>query len=150
MFAKSELFESSIAGAVIRALGGVPIDRNGDPRHSLRAGSKALAEGRVVLIHPEGTRTRDGKPLPIRRGALALARETGLPIVPVRIEGGYEAFPSHAKLPSMIDWRRARRRRLKVIFGRPLDPKGFPEADGERALAEALAAGMFGTSRPAP
>jgi long-chain acyl-CoA synthetase len=144
LVAKKELVANRLSLAVGAALGALPIDREADPHEMLRACEAALHSGRIVLMHPEGSRTRDGRPLPVRRGAYVLARRTGVPLVPARIEGTFEVFASHMVLPRSIDWKRGKRYRLKVTFGKPLDATADPSPEGEREFMSALARGMFG------
>lgn len=79
-------------------------------------------EGNFFLIHPEGTRTRDGKLGAFKDGAAKIAIETGLTIIPVAIEGGYEIWPYDRKLPETRDkdtWP-AIRRKLQLYSYLPM------------------------------
>lgn len=51
-----------------------------------------LKEGLSMCIFPEGTRTYDGEMIPFKRGAFLLARQIGLPIVPITINGSFDIF----------------------------------------------------------
>lgn len=68
--------------AVDRAAGGVAL------RHLLRAGREAAAEGRQMVIFPEGTRVAPGAHVPYQPGVAALAAATGLPVLPVATDSG--------------------------------------------------------------
>ena len=90
--AKEELFRIPIFGHSMSRAGYVPLDR-GDGRRALKSMDAAAAiirGGRSVVIFPEGTRTRDGKLLPFKKGAFLLAAKAGVPIVPVTINGSFE------------------------------------------------------------
>lgn len=73
----------------------------GDSRSSIQRAveqsKQTLRGGMSMIIFPEGTRTHDGKLGEFKRGAFMLANEIGLPIVPITITGGYEAFNRRAK-----------------------------------------------------
>ena len=57
-------------------------------RHLLRAGQAAAAEGRQMVIFPEGTRVAPGDARPYQPGVAALAAATGLPVIPVATDSG--------------------------------------------------------------
>ncbi|KAF0845323.1 lysophospholipid acyltransferase family protein [Nocardia caishijiensis] len=82
--AEREVFEG-FPGVVMRAVEQIPVDRASDPGEAFRAASAALRSGRVVVIMPEGTITRDpaGMPGPMKTGAARLAKANpGVPVVP--------------------------------------------------------------------
>ena len=55
--------------------------------------AKVLREGHRIIIFPEGARTHDGGTVPFKKTFAILAKELGVPIVPVCIRGAYEALP---------------------------------------------------------
>ncbi len=85
-------------------------------KESLQKTAWALRLRRVVVIFPEGARTRDGKLLPFRKGFAILSKELAVPVVPVAIKGTYEAMSIYHKIP--------RPKRIEVIFGKPVYPEG--------------------------
>ena len=98
--AKSSLFRIPIFGWALSAGGFVPIDRSdrSTARESFAAAIAALARGVSVLIFPEEARSLDGRVLPFQRGGFLLALKSGLPIVPVGIEGAFEVQPRRSFL----------------------------------------------------
>lgn len=68
-------------------------------KESIRTLGQILSEGRNLVIFPEGTRTRNGEVGEFKKTFAILAKELGVPIVPVRIEGAYEVWPRHRTLP---------------------------------------------------
>ena len=88
---KNELSRIPLFGAVTAAYGVIPVERNAGAK-ALRAmvagGKKALAEGRSVIIYPEGTRVPVGTTPPLRSGFAGLYRALGLPVVPVAMDSG--------------------------------------------------------------
>jgi 1-acyl-sn-glycerol-3-phosphate acyltransferase len=87
----AEHFRWPLYGWIIRRLGHIPIERERPFRAvgSLSAAAKALQNGVSLIMFPEGTRTRDGKLLPFKRGAFHLAQTAGVDIVPVVQSGSF-------------------------------------------------------------
>jgi 1-acyl-sn-glycerol-3-phosphate acyltransferase len=85
--AKSELFQNPLIGAWFRQMKVIPINRGKRDLAALDAAVTALKAGAVLLIYPEGHRSRNGVLLPGRGGAVRLAMQSGMPIVPVAIFG---------------------------------------------------------------
>lgn len=84
--AKSELFRNKFFSALIRSLGAFPVQRGGTgDKGAINNAETLLAEGKVLGIFPEGTRSLDGELLKMRAGAVMLAFQSGVPIVPACI-----------------------------------------------------------------
>ncbi|MBW2433993.1 MAG: 1-acyl-sn-glycerol-3-phosphate acyltransferase, partial [Deltaproteobacteria bacterium] len=87
--AKMELFKIPIFGHAMRKAGYISIDRNNRESafKSLELAAEKIRNGVSVLIFPEGTRSRDGRIQPFKKGGFVMAIESGVPIVPVIISG---------------------------------------------------------------
>ncbi|MGH6979899.1 MAG: lysophospholipid acyltransferase family protein [Stellaceae bacterium] len=88
---KRELFRIPFYGWYLRKAGMIGIDRDlgaGALRRMLTASRAAVAQGRPILIFPEGTRTPVGGDAPYHPGVAALARDLKLPVVPVALNSG--------------------------------------------------------------
>ncbi len=87
--AKVELFKIPIFGRAMRKAGYISIDRYNRESaiKSLKVAANKIKGGVAVLIFPEGTRSRDGKIRPFKKGGFVLAIDSGVPIVPVVITG---------------------------------------------------------------
>jgi len=87
--AKRSLFKLPFLGWHLTRSGHIPVDR-GRPkgaRMSLDAAARKIRAGSCVLLFPEGHRSRDGKLLPFRSGSFYLAIQSGVPIVPITLNG---------------------------------------------------------------
>ena len=87
--AKAELFKIPIFGRAMRGAGYVEIDRFNQESafESIREAASRMKNGISVMIFPEGTRSRDGKIRPFKKGGFIMALDSGVPIVPVILKG---------------------------------------------------------------
>jgi 1-acyl-sn-glycerol-3-phosphate acyltransferase len=129
--AKAEYFEGSRA-IIFRALGAVPVKR----QHSraalaaLEVAGEVLGRGEAFAIHPEGTRSLDGRLHRGHTGVAQLALRSGAPVVPVAVIGTDRAQPPGMRLP--------RPRRIGIRFGEPLDFQRYQGMDGAPAIRRAI------------
>jgi 1-acyl-sn-glycerol-3-phosphate acyltransferase len=89
-FLKKSLMNIPLLGTAMRMGKFVPVSRGHsreEAQKSVAAAADALKSGIHITIFPEGTRSRDGKLLPFKKGAFFLAAETGAPMVPIIIHG---------------------------------------------------------------
>ena len=84
--AKSNIFEHRLVGPVMRAMHHIPVDRI-DGQESYQQAVKMLREGELVGIFPESTISRSFEIKDIRNGAVRMAKEAGVPIIPVILFG---------------------------------------------------------------
>lgn len=98
--ARANLFEIPLFSTLIDWYDAIPIERDGMGISGVKETLRRLKRGAAVLIFPEGTRTSDGELQPIKPGFSALARRGGVPLVPIAIEGAFQAWPRTRKLPS--------------------------------------------------
>jgi long-chain acyl-CoA synthetase len=143
-------FDGSPLGPVTElALGAIPFGRSSDVRASLERVGELVNDGYSVIIFPEGTRSADGRMVPLRDGIGLLATSLRIPIVPVHIAGAHEILPKGAWLP-----RRGTSHGIRVRFGAPLlvDPgAGVHEATAQIGRAiETLADGAPAPGRSRP
>lgn len=127
---KSDIWRVPVLGWVARQCDQIPVYRNSErAKDSLIHARRALKQGKLVAMYPEGTITGDpeGWPMNPRTGAARIALETGVPVIPVgqlgadRILGG-----------KRIELRRIlslRRRPVHVLAGDPVDLDRFRTGD---------------------
>jgi 1-acyl-sn-glycerol-3-phosphate acyltransferase len=129
--AKKELSYIPLLNMWIHLLGGLFIDRK-NIRNAVRTinkGVKRIKTGEVMIIFPEGHRSRGQGLLPFHSGSLKLATQAGSPIVPMALAGSYEVFEKHYRLnPGPIT----------VSFGAPIFTAELPPADRKQALADRI------------
>jgi 1-acyl-sn-glycerol-3-phosphate acyltransferase len=92
---KKELFRLPVLATAMRMGGFLPIDRSNRERaiESMRQAAGIAREGASFLLAPEGTRSRNGRLLPFKKGGFYLAIDSGVPIVPITVRGAYQLMP---------------------------------------------------------
>lgn len=111
-------------------MGGIPVHRHTNSAPAMKRALECLESGRYnLLIHPEGTRTRDGSLGTFKPGAARLSLDSGVAIIPVAICGSYEIFPPDRKIPHFFYGKRFRKYPLEIRFGNPINPGGRTEEE---------------------
>jgi 1-acyl-sn-glycerol-3-phosphate acyltransferase len=135
--AKSDYFHGrGLGGWFVRnfllGTGMLPIDRSGGKASeaSLNTGLRVLAQGKVLGIYPEGTRSPDGKMYRGRTGVARMILEGHVPVIPVVMVGTEKVMPIGSKLPKV--------RRVGVIIGEPLDFSRFEGLESDRFILRAI------------
>jgi 1-acyl-sn-glycerol-3-phosphate acyltransferase len=118
--AKESIFTVPVVGWAMRVMGHIPVRRGtADARQSLAAAVEALDEGKVIVLHPEGTVTRDpqGWPMIGKTGAARLAAlAPDVPVIPVAQWGVQEQIDLYARRVKIFP-----RPRHVVSVGDPID-----------------------------
>ncbi|MGH2556492.1 MAG: lysophospholipid acyltransferase family protein [Actinomycetota bacterium] len=97
---------------------------------ALQTGVRALREGNLIGIFPEGTRSPDGRLYRGKTGVARMALEAQVPVIPVAIAGTFEALPYDRKVP--------RAGRVEIEFGKPLDFKRHYETPTDRFVLRSV------------
>ena len=98
----------------------VPVDRDGGSDvKAMKTMLHEIKHNRPIGIFPEGTRSPDGNLQPAKPGAGMFACRTGVPVVPARIFGGFDAFGRGGKLRFCTP--------ISLVFGKPLMPAEYDD-----------------------
>jgi len=116
-FAKIETWDSKFLGWLFDVWGIIPIHRGEPDTKAIKKGLRAIKDGYLFTISPEGTRSHDGRLLPGQPGVAMISLLTGAPLLPV-IHYGHEHYQQNL--------RRLRRSDFHVVVGNPfrLDKNG--------------------------
>jgi len=135
--AKSDYFTGKgIKGWFIRffmtSAGQLPIDRSGGKASeaSLNAGLQVLAEGGVLAIYPEGTRSPDGRMYRGRTGVARIILEAHVPVIPAAVIGTEKVMPLGSNIPKV--------HRVGVVIGEPLDFSRFEGMETDRFVLRSI------------
>jgi long-chain acyl-CoA synthetase len=96
-------------------------------RRSFAYAGQAVDRGYSVLVFPEGRHTLDGKMFPFRAGIGLLAQNLGIPVLPMRIDGLFEAKKAGKKF--VAPWK------IRVLIGKPMH---FSAGQGPAEIAAKL------------
>jgi 1-acyl-sn-glycerol-3-phosphate acyltransferase len=117
--AKHTLRKVPFLGWYMSWTGMVFVDRTNSTQavNSLTAAADRLRGGISLLAYPEGTRSRDGRILPFKKGPFVLALQAGVPIVPIAIEGSMRCMPAHLRpfRPGIV----------RMAIGAPIETAGM-------------------------
>jgi 1-acyl-sn-glycerol-3-phosphate acyltransferase len=130
MVLKQELMRIPIWGWATTKYGSIVVDREASAaalRKMVREGERLRAEGRSVVVYPEGTRVKPGEQPPLRSGFAGLYKALALPVVPIALDSG-RLLPKHgAKHPGVVT----------IRIGEPIPP-GLPRREAERRVHAAI------------
>jgi 1-acyl-sn-glycerol-3-phosphate acyltransferase len=121
--ATEELFRGRLLGGFIRTFGAFPKRKAAQDNKTLRSMIKALSEGELLGIYPEGVRTWDGSNNPLIPTIARLIRRFRVPVYACRVHGGYLCRPRWAA--------RSRRIRARLRFSRLYDRDSIPDSEEE-------------------
>lgn len=124
--ARSTLFVP-LLGTFIRSVGGFPIQRDGMGAQGLKETLRRLRNGGIVVLFPEGTRTRDGSLGELKSGISVLAQRAKVPIIPTAIAGTFEAWPRSRKFP--------RPHPVRIHYGPTISPDELSGLDADAVTA---------------
>jgi len=95
-------FNWPVVGSFLRLFGAWPLQLEGTDPAPIRRSLQWIREGGAVVIFPEGGRgNADGSLKKFKAGAVRMALETGVPILPVTIRGGHRVWPSYYRFPRL-------------------------------------------------
>ena len=97
--AKKEHFDNVFKKVWHTYAGAIPLDREKKGKEALRLAIKALKQGKIIAIHPEGTRSLTGKLQKAKTGVARLALISKAPVVPIGLIGTFEILPKGKYMP---------------------------------------------------
>lgn len=130
---KKELESVPLMGRAMRDVGMVFVDRTNPARAfaSLKAAGELIRSGVNVFAFPEGTRSKDGRIQPFKKGPFFLAIEAGVPVVPMAVHGANEVLSPNGFVPTPG--------LIKVAIGDPISTKGYTPENTMEVIAKVRA-----------
>ncbi len=132
--AKASLFEIPVVGRILKAAGQIPVERSGRATaHGapLEAARTLVRDELGVIIYPEGSLTRDPALWPMRgkTGAVRMALEAGVPLIPAAHWGTQHLMPRYGKRIHPFP-----RKHIEILFGPPVDLSDFAGRTDQQAM----------------
>lgn len=112
--ARRTLFNNRLFAALIRSYGAMELDRDEADVRALKRCVERLRRGEVVLLFPEGTRTRTGEIGLLKPGVFLMSSRADVPVVPAAVEGSLKSWPRGRLLPRPAP--------VRIAYGRPIYP----------------------------
>jgi 1-acyl-sn-glycerol-3-phosphate acyltransferase len=140
--ARRSLFSNPAFGRLISSVNAFPVKRGTGDVGAVKEILRRLKAGKLVLVFPEATRTRDGSIGPINPNVIDIARKAKAAVVPAVIDGAFEAWPRTQWFPSP--------RPTHVTYAPPITVEEVLEESSEqiaRTVAERMAASMEQSKR---
>ncbi len=126
--ARQTLFGFAPLRWLLNSLDAIPIDREGTGLGGVKETLRRLKRGELVLLFPEGTRTPNGEVHSLKPGFIAIARRARVPLVPLAIDGAFDAWPRERRFP--------RAAVIHVRFGIPVEPSEIERLSDSQLIQE--------------
>jgi long-chain acyl-CoA synthetase len=126
----SDIFGKGFMRRLARSIKTVVVDPDANLIPAMRAGAFGLRHGQSLILYPEGERSIDGTPRIFKKGAAILSIHMQVPIVPLAIDGFYDAWPRSKPFQGF--------KPVKMVFGAPILPP--PESEASEQAYEKLTA----------
>jgi 1-acyl-sn-glycerol-3-phosphate acyltransferase len=134
--AKASLFTLPVVGAILRAAGQIPVERagRGGQAASMEAARTLVRDELGVIIYPEGSLTREPDLWPMRgkTGAVRMALEAGVPLIPAAHWGTQHLLPRYGKAIRPFP-----RKTIDIVFGPPVDLSDFAGKTDQASMTAA-------------
>jgi len=122
--AKESLFRVPVLGSILRGLGQIPVDRSGQQRAlgPMKAARSLAKTGGGIIVYPEGSLTRDPDLWPMRgkTGAVRMALDSGIPLIPAAHWGTQILMPRYSGRLKFFP-----PTPITVLIGKPIDLSAF-------------------------
>lgn len=124
--AMKKLFKWRAVASFLRFYGAFPVTARSADKNAIKACIRFLRGGEMVIIFPEGGRTRDGNLTEFFQGFARIALLEQVPIVPVTISGAHRVWPPGRRFPLPV--------KVRLTFHPPLYPWDFPLGEEPRSV----------------
>lgn len=127
--AKSGLFSNRLFGAFLKGLNSVPIKQGSADMGAIRTAIEQMELGRVLIMFPEGSRTRDGSMHGFKRGAWLIISRAKPTVLPGAVEGAFDAWPRSRSRPFLLG------KRVMLRVGKPISAETLLAMGPDKGLA---------------
>ena len=125
--ARKTLWDTKWVAWLIDSLNAVPVDQDASDMKAMRKTLGVLQAGQALMLFPEGARTPDGEVHDFAPGLMLLIRRAKPTVLPVGLDGAYDAWPRGRKYPKLTG-------RIAVSYGEPIAADDLLRLDTDQAL----------------
>ena len=118
---KEELFQNKFIAWLGRTFDVIAIKRGKGDIDAMKSSFKALKQGKLLGIFPEGTRNGMAKGEKVHNGAALISLKTGAPIIPVGIQGNFKPF-----------------KKVKINYGKPMDFSEYASQKNDKEVLDSI------------
>jgi 1-acyl-sn-glycerol-3-phosphate acyltransferase len=131
-FARKSLWNNPTLGWWMNQVETIPVERDSGDIGAIKRVLQALKENRAIVLFPEGTRSLDGHLQKAKAGVGLMACKTGVPVVPCRVYGSFEAFGKGRSLPRLGT-------PISIVFGPPIPASDYDDPSTGKARYDTAA-----------
>jgi 1-acyl-sn-glycerol-3-phosphate acyltransferase len=131
-FARKSLWNNRLLAWWLDQVETIPVERDSGDIGAIKRVLQALKENRAVVLFPEGTRSPDGHLQKPKAGVGLMACKTGVPVVPCRVYGSFQAFGKGSAIPRFGS-------SVSVVFGPPIAASDYDDPSAGKARYELAA-----------
>ena len=131
-FARKSLWNNRLLAWWLNQVETIPVERDSGDIGAIKRVLQALKENRAVVLFPEGTRSPDGHLQKAKAGVGLMACKTGVPVVPCRVYGSFQAFGKGTAIPRFGT-------PVSVVFGAPIPASDYDDPATGKARYETAA-----------
>ena len=131
-FARKSLWDKRVMAWWLDRVETIPVERDSGDVGAIKRVLQALRENRAVVLFPEGTRSMDGHLQKAKAGVGLMACKTGVPVVPCRVYGSFEAYGKGARIPRFGT-------PVTIVFGPPIFANEYDDPSLGKARYETAA-----------
>ncbi len=128
-FGRKNLWENWFIGWWFDQVETIPVERDSGDIGAIKRVLQALKENRAIVLFPEGTRSADGKLQKPKPGVGLMACKTGVPVIPCRVYGSFEAYRKGTLIPRFGT-------PVSVVFGPPISAAEYDDPSAGKARYE--------------
>ncbi|HEY8994002.1 MAG TPA: lysophospholipid acyltransferase family protein [Lacunisphaera sp.] len=131
-FARRTLWNNRALAWWMNQVETIPVERDSGDIGAIKRVLQALKENRAIVLFPEGTRSLDGHLQKAKAGVGLMACKTGVPVVPCRVYGSFEAFGKGRAVPRLGT-------PISIIFGPPIPASDYDDPSAGKARYDTAA-----------
>src|SRR5688572_11882932 len=131
-FARKSLWNNKLLGWWMNQVETIPVERDSGDVGAIKRVLQAIKEDLAVVLFPEGTRSPDGNLQTPKAGVGLMACKTGVPVVPCRVYGSFDAYGKGKSIPRFGT-------PIDIVFGPPISPADYDDPSAGKARYELAA-----------